>query len=218
MLQAGERQLHLQLHPHHRTTLTSDVDATRYSNSAVFPIPGSPRSTTERLSPRRESPNQVIRRSALTRPPRKPPGGPGAWTPVSITTTDPRARVADQRFARMHGGSDHRDHRQRPTAERSVSDIHARPLGPAGTTRRKQRLRPLRGRRKVDPVKIPEDRALRQRAALLRHRDTPPTELEPAAASAANCNLLAVHSCALFSSTWNGPGDGSRPIAGRRSG
>ena len=39
--------------PTARTTVTSDADAIRYSSSAVFPIPASPRSTSDRLSPRR---------------------------------------------------------------------------------------------------------------------------------------------------------------------
>ncbi len=39
--------------PTARTTVASGADAIRYSNSAVFPIPASPRSTSDRLSPRR---------------------------------------------------------------------------------------------------------------------------------------------------------------------
>src|SRR4051794_10212594 len=38
--------------PTARTTVASGADAIRYSNSAVFPIPASPRSTSDRLSPR----------------------------------------------------------------------------------------------------------------------------------------------------------------------
>ena len=71
--------------PTARTTLRSDADATRYSNSAVFPIPASPRSITDRLSPRRIAETKSsINAHSLVRP-RKPPGGPGAWRPLSIS-------------------------------------------------------------------------------------------------------------------------------------
>src|SRR3954452_22482945 len=39
--------------PTARTTVASGADAIRYSSSAVFPIPASPRRTSDRLSPRR---------------------------------------------------------------------------------------------------------------------------------------------------------------------
>ena len=45
------------------TTATSDADSTRCCSSAVFPIPASPRSTKDRLSPRRTSSINPSRRA-----------------------------------------------------------------------------------------------------------------------------------------------------------
>ena len=56
LMQARVGQLHLGLHPTARTTVRSDADSIRYSSSAVFPIPASPRRTSERLSPCRIAP------------------------------------------------------------------------------------------------------------------------------------------------------------------
>ena len=53
LMQTRVAELHLRLHAHRRTTVTSDAASIRYCSRAVFPIPASPRSTNDRLSPRR---------------------------------------------------------------------------------------------------------------------------------------------------------------------
>src|SRR5205814_1443619 len=62
--------------PTARTTVASGADAIRYSNSAVFPIPASPRSTSDRLSPRRIAETRSSSSAhSLARPRRS-----GRWT------------------------------------------------------------------------------------------------------------------------------------------
>src|SRR3954453_758494 len=62
--------------PTARTTVRSDADAIRYSNSAVFPIPASPFSTSDRLSPRRTAATKSsISAHSLVRPRRPPVAG-----------------------------------------------------------------------------------------------------------------------------------------------
>ncbi len=51
LMQPGERELHLRLDPHGARHRQPDACSTTYSNSAVLPTPGSPRTTSTRLSP-----------------------------------------------------------------------------------------------------------------------------------------------------------------------
>src|SRR3954462_155214 len=61
--------------PTARTTVASGADAIRYSNSAVFPIPASPRSTSDRLSPPRiPETRSSSSPHSLARPRRRPTG------------------------------------------------------------------------------------------------------------------------------------------------
>ena len=81
--------------------LRSDADATRYSNSAVFPIPASPRSTSDRLSPRRIAETKSSSNAHSLVRPRKPPGGPGTWRPLSISSASVRSASRDYRQRRV---------------------------------------------------------------------------------------------------------------------
>ena len=67
----------------------SGADAIRYSNSAVFPIPASPRSTSDRLSPRRIAETRSSSSAHSLARPRRPAGPPGPRERPSIAS-DPR--------------------------------------------------------------------------------------------------------------------------------
>ena len=80
--------------PTARTTVRSDADSTRYSSSAVFPIPASPRRTSDRLSPWRIASTNSSSSGALRRPARagscSPPGPARRFVPPTLPT---RARL-----------------------------------------------------------------------------------------------------------------------------
>src|SRR3954468_5997262 len=69
--------------PTARTTVRSDADAIRYSNSAVFPIPASPFSTSDRLSPRQTAATKSSSSAHSLVRPRRPPVA-GALTRSSL--------------------------------------------------------------------------------------------------------------------------------------
>ena len=130
----------------------SDADSTRYSSSAVFPIPASPRRTSDRLSPRRMSrsippagrtrrparggscasgsPGPVLRRAQLGKTHRPSlPGSTGAGQ-SSLQTREldqgpRRARLADEE-SRLGGVT------KRPRKEILMSQSPALPSVPEG--------------------------------------------------------------------------------------
>ena len=68
--------------------------------------------------------------------------------------TDRRVRLADERFARVHGASGDREHRQRPTAKRCrLGCMQARPVHVSYGATRRQDYAPC-GAKESNPVKI----------------------------------------------------------------
>src|SRR4051794_16739810 len=96
--------------PTARTMFRSDADAIRYSNSAVFPIPASPFSTSDRLSPRLTAATKSsISAHSLPRP-RRPTCLPGPGTRLSMgftIVTDPQP--ADREVCSGNVGGDEAD-------------------------------------------------------------------------------------------------------------
>ena len=95
--------------PTARTTVTSDADSTRYSSSAVLPIPASPRSTSDRLSPRRIAATQPVERSALRGPPaqaQRSPADPGNGLAIAAYAGAASWSGARQGVAEAHARAD----------------------------------------------------------------------------------------------------------------
>ena len=161
LMQARERQLHLGLDADRRARRSGpSADSTRCSSSADFPIPASPRSTNDRLSPRRTSSIRSSscahssvrpRRLMCGKPPRcrscadqgvdqGPHGGEGQGVRAGLPTSE-RTLVRPSR-GDPHELAVHRRNRSRRRAEppRGVRRHVHEPV------RRHRRAAPARGR------------------------------------------------------------------------
>src|SRR3954452_21214192 len=115
--------------PTARTTVASGADAIRYSNSAVFPIPASPRSTSDRLSPRRIAETRSSSCAHSAPRPRRSVRWTGSPTGFATATIDRREGApATSDFGRSGNALDPQTRR----ASRLFQLGQADPLGLAG--------------------------------------------------------------------------------------